>query len=237
MTEQSMTLGEEQRKVGVELDGGLLRAGVHPLAQMLMELEVERQIGAAKHQRSPQRRTRRNGYRERGWETRVGEIPLRIPRVRRGSYFPPLSPRRRAEEARLAVVQPAYGQGVSARKVDDLLQALGLTGIDKSKVSRVCKELDRVATAFRERRLTGGCPCVWLDAVYLKVRQDGRIDGDGGRHRCAGDRGLTLGFDLGAGEEKGFWLTFLRRLVRRGLRGVQLVTSRPRGAERECRGS
>lgn len=229
MTEASMTLGEYLRKVGVSLEGDFLREGVRLLAQLLMELEVEQQIGAAKHQRSPQRTTQRNGYREREWETRVGEIPLRIPKLRQGSYFPSLlSPRRRSEKALLAVVQQAYVQGVSTRKVDDLLQALGLTGIDKSKVSRVCKALDEVVTTFRERPLDDAYPYIWLDALYLKVRQNHRIVSLATVMaigvRETGERSV-LGFALGASEEEAFWLEFLRSLVRRGLQGVQLVIS------------
>jgi putative transposase len=229
MTEASMTLGEYLRKVGVELEGDFLQQGVRLLAQLLMELEVEQQIGAAKHQRSPQRTARRNGYRERDWETRVGEIPLRIPKLRQGSYFPSLlSPRRRSEKALLAVVQQAYVQGVSTRKVDELLQALGLTGIDKSKVSRVCKALDQAVTAFRERPLSDAYPYIWLDALYLKVRQNHRIISLATVMaigvRETGERTI-LGFALGASEEKAFWLEFLRSLVRRGLKGVQLVIS------------
>lgn len=229
MTELSMTLMEYLRKTGVDLDGDFLREGVRLLSQMVMELEVEQQIQAARYQRSPERITRRNGYRERGWDTRVGTIGLRIPKLRSGSYFPSLlEPRQRSERALLAVVQQAYIEGVSTRKVDDLLQALGLTGIDKSKVSRVCKELDQVVEAFRQRPLEGRYPYVWLDALYLKVRQNHRIVSVAVvvaiGVRETGEREL-LGFALGASEEKAFWQEFLRSLVRRGLKGVQLVIS------------
>jgi transposase-like protein len=154
---------------------------------------------------------------------------LRIPKVRHGTYFPSLlNPRRRSEKALLAVVQQAYIQGVSTRKVDDLLQALGLTGIDKSKVSRICKELDSVVEAFRNRPLTDGYPYLWLDALYLKVRQNHRIVSQAVviaiGVRTSGDREI-LGFDVGASEDEAFWLQFLRQLKQRGLREVQLVTS------------
>jgi transposase-like protein len=159
----------------------------------------------------------------------VGEIPLRIPKLREGQYFPSLlEPRRRAEKALLAVVQAAYVQGVSTRKVDELLQALGLTGIDKSKVSRICRELDEFVEAFRNRPLEGSYPYLWLDALYLKVRQDHRIVSQalvvGIGVKDTGEREI-LGFSLGQSEEYAFWLDFLRGLVRRGLKGVQLVTS------------
>jgi len=186
-------------------------------------------IGAGPYERSDGRKTYRNGHRQRTWETRVGEIPLQIPKLREGTYFPSLlEPRRRSEQALLSVIQTAYVQGVSTRKVDDLLRALGLTGIDKSRVSRICKELDGVVEAFRNRPLEGSYPYLWLDALYLKVRQDHRIVNQalviaiGVRE--TGDRDI-LGFSLGASEEYAFWLDFLRSLSRRGLQGVQLVTS------------
>lgn len=199
------------------------------LAQLAVELEAEQVIGAGPYERSDGRKTYRNGHRQRTWETRVGEIPLQIPKLREGTYFPSLlEPRRRSEQALLSVIQTAYVQGVSTRKVDDLLRALGLTGIDKSRVSRICKELDEVVGAFRNRPLEGSYPYVWLDALYLKVRQDHRIVNQalviaiGVRE--TGDRDI-LGFSLGASEEYAFWLDFLRSLSRRGLQGVQLVTS------------
>jgi transposase-like protein len=224
-----MTLLEYLRKVGVDLEGDFLSQGTQLLAQLAIEFEAEQQIGAGRYERSPERATYRNGHRERVWETRVGEIPLRIPKLREGNYFPSLlEPRRRAEKALLAVVQAAYVQGVSTRKVDELLQALGLTGIDKSKVSRICRELDVFVDAFRNRPLEGSYPYVWLDALYLKVRQDHRIVSQALivaiGVRDTGEREI-LGFSLGQSEEYAFWLDFLRGLVRRGLKGVQLVTS------------
>jgi transposase-like protein len=229
MANPTMTLMEYLGKVGVDLDGEFLSQGTQLLAQLAIELEAEQQIGASRYERSPARTTYRNGHRERVWETRVGEIPLRIPKLREGQYFPSLlEPRRRAEKALLAVVQAAYVQGVSTRKVDELLQALGLTGIDKSKVSRICRELDGFVEAFRGRPLEGSYPYLWLDALYLKVRQDHRIVNQALvvaiGVKDSGEREI-LGFSLGQSEEYAFWLDFLRGLVRRGLKGVQLVTS------------
>jgi putative transposase len=222
-----MALYDHLRKLGVDDD--FLREGVELLVQLLMELEVEEHVGADRYERSPERTTYRNGYRPRSWETRVGELGLRIPKVRQGTYFPSfLEPRRPAEQALLAVVQTAYVKGVSTRKVDDLLSALGLTGIDKSKVSRICRELDEQVTAFRNRPLEHAYPYVWLDALYLKVRQDHRIVNRalvvaiGVRE--SGEREV-LGFALGASEEEAFWTEFLRSLVTRGLKGVMLVIS------------
>jgi putative transposase len=229
MADPTITLLEYLRKVGVDLDGDFLQEGTRLLAQLAVELEAEQVIGAGPYERSDGRKTYRNGHRQRAWETRVGEIPLQIPKLREGSYFPSLlEPRRRSERALLSVVQSAYVQGVSTRKVDDLLRALGLTGIDKSKVSRICKELDEVVEAFRNRPLEGSYPYVWLDALYLKVRQDHRIVSQALviaiGVRATGDRDI-LGFSLGASEEYAFWLDFLRPLGRRGLQGVQLVIS------------
>ena len=234
------------RNVGLEPDERFLQEGLRRLAQAVVELEAAHQIGAGRCERTPERETYRNGHRERTWETRVGKIPLRIPRVRDGTYFPSLlEPRRRSEKTLLAVVQQAYVEGVSTRRVDDLLhivpmslrEALGLTGIDtpalaggarESRVSRICKELDEVVESFRNRPLEGTYPFVWLDALYLKVRQNHRIVSQalviaiGVRE--TGEREV-VGFALGASEEPAFWLDFLRTLVRRGLKGVQLVTS------------
>lgn len=229
MADPTMTLLEYLRKMGVDLDGDFLSQGTQLLAQLAVELEAEQQIGAGRYERSPARTTYRNGHRERMWETRVGEIPLRIPKLREGNFFPSLlEPRRRAERALLAVIQAAYVQGVSTRKVDELVQALGMTGIDKSKVSRICRELDQFVEAFRNRPLEGNYPYLWLDALYLKVRQDHRIVSQALvvaiAVRDTGDREI-LGVALGQSEEYAFWLDFLRGLVRRGLKGVQLVIS------------
>jgi putative transposase len=213
----------------MDLDGDLVSQGTQLLAQLAIELEAEQQIGASRYERSPGRTTYRNGHRERVWETRVGETPLRIPKLREGQYFPSmLEPRRRAEKALLGMAQAAYVQGVSTWKVDDLLQALGRTGIDKSKVSRIYRELDELVEAFRNRPLHGSCPYLWLDALYLKVRQDHRIVSQtlvvaiGAKE--TGEREI-LGFSPGQSEEYAFWLDFLRGLVRRGFKGVELVIS------------
>jgi putative transposase len=229
MTDPTIALKEYLYNIGMEKDADFLRQGVELLSQLLMEAEVEHQVGAKKHERTEKRSNYRNGYRQRSWETRVGEIELAIPKLRQGSYYPSLlEPRRPAEKALLAVVQEAYLKGVSTRKVDDLLKALGLTGIDKSKVSRICKELDHSVEQFRQRQLQESYPYVWLDALYLKVRQNHRVvnlamviavgvDEEGERH--------LLGFDLGGSEDEAFWLAFLRSLVKRGLKRVQLVIS------------
>ena len=149
MTNFRIALEELLRKSGVD-DVDFLREGVRVLAQGLMELEVSQQIGAERYERSSERSNYRNGYRERQWDTRVGTIDLQIPKLRKGSYMPSwLEPRRRAEKALVAVVQEAYIQGVSTRKVDELVQALGMTGVSKSQVSRLCAELDEVVEAFR----------------------------------------------------------------------------------------
>jgi len=229
MTEPTIALKQYLINIGLEEDADFLRQGIQLLSQMLMELEVDQQVGASKHERTPERKNYRNGHRQRTWKTRVGEIDLAIPKLRKGSYFPSLlEPRRPTEKALLAVIQEAYLKGVSTRKVDALLKALGLTGIDKSSVSRICKELDHTVEEFRNRPLQESYPYVWLDAMYLKVRQNHRVvslalviaigvDDTGERH--------MLGFDLGASEDEDFWLAFLRSLVKRGLRSVQLVIS------------
>ena len=225
--EMSMALVELLRKVDMDTD--FLREGVRVLAQALMELEVTQQVGAERHERSVERVGQRNGYRERTWDTRVGTIDLQVPRVRDGGYIPRLlEPRRRAERALLAVVQEAYVQGVSTRRVDALVQALGLQGISKSQVSRLCQELDREGEAFRGRPLEEVYPYVWLDATYIKVRQQGRVVPQALvlaiGVRMSGEREV-LGLDVGPSEEGAFWQQFLRGLVARGLHGVQLVIS------------
>jgi transposase-like protein len=227
--EMRMALETLLRKAQMEHDADFLRDGVRVLSEALMELEVTQYVGAERHERTPERTGQRNGYREREWDTRVGTIELRVPRVRDGGYFPSLlDPRRRAERALVGVVQEAYVQGVSTRRVDDLVQALGMAGISKSQVSRLCLTLDEEVERFRSRPLAGPYPYLWLDATYLKVRQDGRVvsmavviaigvNGEGQRE--------VLGLDLGPSEEGAFWLAFLRSLVARGLAGVRLAVS------------
>lgn len=229
MTDLSMALTELLRKYKTEKDEDVLRDGVTLLAHQLMELEVSEKAGAEKYERSADRATYRNGYRERDWDTRVGTIPLRIPRLRTGTYFPSLiEPRRRAERAVVSVIQEAYVHGVSTRKVDDLVRSLGMEGISKSEVSRLCSELDAGMKQFRDRRLESEYPYVWLDGKGVKVRQ--------GRHvenyvaivavgvTQSGQREI-LGFDVGPGESHDFWLGLLRSLTQRGLRGTRLVIS------------
>jgi transposase-like protein len=210
-------------------DVDFLREGVRVLSEALMELEVTRHVGAERHERTPERTGQRNGYREREWDTRVGTVELRVPRVRDGSYFPSLlDPRKRAERALVAVVQEAYVQGVSTRRVDELVQALGIGGISKSQVSRLCQALDAEVERFRTRPLVGPYPYVWLDATYLKVREPGRVVSRAVviavAVRSTGEREV-LGLDVGPSEDGAFWLQFLRSLVARGLGGVRLVVS------------
>lgn len=207
----------------------VLREGVRVLAELLMDAEVSTALGAERYERTEERVGNRNGYRTRRWDTRVGTIELRIPKITPGSFFPTLlEPRRRAEQALAAVVQEAYVKGISTRKVDDLVKALGIDGISKSEVSRICKELDRQVQEFRTRSIEGDYPYVWLDATYHKVREGGRVismatviavgcSADGFRR--------ILGVDAGPAESKAFWTQFLRSLVSRGLRGVKLVIS------------
>jgi putative transposase len=217
-------------KARIEHDADILREGVRLLSQALMEMEVEEHVGASRHERSPGRTGQRNGYRERSWETRVGTVELKVPRVRDGGYFPSLlEPRRRAERALAGVVQEAYVHGVSTRKVDELVKALGMTGISKSRVSELCEELDEEVERFRGRPLEGSYPYVWVDATYVKARQDGRAASTAvviavGVKAETGEREV-LGLDVGPSEDGAFWATFLRSLVARGLSGVRLVTS------------
>src|SRR5438105_8193853 len=210
-------------------DVDLLREMIGFAAQRLMALEVEGLTGAGHGERSAERINHRNGYRERDWETRAGTVELRIPKLRKGSYFPAfLEPRRMAEKALTAVIQEAYVQGVSTRSVDDLVKAMGMSGISKSQVSRLCEEIDGKVKAFLDRPIEGDWPYLWIDATYVKVRQAGRIipvavivavgvNSDGRRE--------VLGMDIGPSEAETFWTAFLRKLARRGLRGVKLVVS------------
>jgi transposase-like protein len=210
-------------------DADFLREMIGFAAERLMELEVQGLTGAGHGERSPERVNSRNGYRDRVWETRAGSVELKIPKLRKGSYFPGfLEPRRLAEKALTAVIQEAYVQGVSTRSVDDLVQAMGMTGISKSQVSRLVAEIDDKVKAFLNRPLEGDWPYLWLDATYVKARKNGRIvsvaviiavgvNSDGRRE--------VLGMAIGASEAETFWTDFLRSLTRRGLRGVKLVIS------------
>jgi putative transposase len=226
MTDDMMNL---QALLEKSSDAELLREMIGFAAQRLMALEVEGLTGAAHGERDPERINHRNGYRDRLWETRAGTVELRIPKLRKGSYFPGfLEPRRMAEKALTAVIQEAYVQGVSTRSVDDLVKAMGMSGISKSQVSRLCGEIDDKIKAFLNRPLEGDWPCIWLDATYLKVRQAGRIVSVAViiavGVNSAGRREV-LGMAIGASEAETFWTDFLRKLARRGLRGVKLVIS------------
>jgi putative transposase len=226
MTKASMALADLAEK-GADAD--LLREMIQYVAQRLMDLDVETLCGAAYGERSAERANSRNGYRERVWETRAGAVDLKLPKLRTGSYFPSfLEPRRTAEKALAAVIQEAYIQGVSTRSVDDLVKALGMSGISKSQVSRLCAEIDERVGAFLSRPIEGDWPYLWIDATYVKVRQAGRIvsvaviiavavNTDGVRE--------VLGMAVGPSEAETFWTDFLRSLTRRGLRGVKLVIS------------
>ncbi|HEX7326091.1 MAG TPA: IS256 family transposase [Rhodanobacteraceae bacterium] len=226
MTNEMMQL---QGLLEKSADADVLREMIGFASQRLMELEVSARTGAGYGEKNPARLVQRNGYRERDWQTRAGTVELQIPKLRSGSYFPSfLEPRRLTEKALTAVIQEAYIQGVSTRAVDDLVQAMGGTGVSKSQVSRLCVEIDARVGAFLHRPLEGDWPYLWIDATYVKVRQEGRIvsvavivavgvNADGRRE--------VLGLDIGASEAETFWTDFLRSLTHRGLRGVQLVIS------------
>lgn len=225
--EVSMALDDVLRKA--EAGEDFLREGVRVLAQALMDLEVSEHVGAMRHERSATRTDHRNGYRERRWDTRVGTIDLQVPRVRDGGFVPALlEPRTRAERALVAVVQEAYVAGVSTRRVDAVVKALGMTGISKSQVSRLCAELDAEVERFRTRPLTEAYPYLWLDATFVKAREAGRVVSQAvvvAVGVTASGVREVLGLDIGPSEDGAFWLGFLRGLVARGLHGVRLVTS------------
>src|SRR6188768_880117 len=226
MTDDMMSLRALLEKT---TDTDFLREMIGFTAQRLMELEIESLTGATHGERSPDRINHRNGYRERDWETRAGTVELRIPKLRKGSYFPGfLEPRRMAEKALTAVIQEAYIQGISTRSVDDLVKAMGMSGISKSQVSRLCEEIDVKVKAFLDRPIEGEWRYLWIDATYLKVRRGGRIvsvatiiaigvNADGRRE--------VLGMEVGTSGAEPIWTEFLRKLTRRGLRGVKLVIS------------
>jgi putative transposase len=230
MAETKRMTAEEVVGYLLEGDGlDFLRESLAWVVQQLMEAEVSELVGAARGERAPEERlTHRNGYRARPWATRAGELELAIPKIRRGSYFPSfLEPRRRSEQALVAVVQEAYVAGVSTRKVDQVVESLGLR-VSKSEVSRICAGLDEQVEAFRNRPLEGRYPYLWLDAKVEKVRDGGRVV-----RKClvlaygvheSGYREV-IGLDVGECETEAFWRSFLRELVERGLAGVELVVS------------
>jgi transposase-like protein len=224
MTDDRMALLDLIEK---RADSDLVREMLAFAAERLMDLEVEAKTGVPAGARSPERLNHRNGYRERAWDTRAGRIDLAIPKLRKGSYLPSfLEPRRTAEKALTAVIQEAYVHGVSTRAVDDLVKAMGASGISKSQVSRLCAEIDERVNAFLARPIEGAWPYLWIDATYIKAREAGRIvstaviiavgvNTDGRRE--------VLGIATGASEAEPFWTAFLRSLADRGLRGVKLV--------------
>jgi len=226
MTDDKIALRELLEKGS---DTTFLRDMIGFAARRLMELETDTICGAEHGERSADRRNQRNGYRDRDWETRAGTVELRIPKLRKGSYFPAfLEPRRLAEKALTAVIQEAYIQGISTRSVDDLVRTMGMEGISKSQVSRLCGEIDERVQTFLNRPIEGEWPYIWLDATYIKARRDHHIvsvavivavgvNTDGRRE--------VLGLTVGHSEAEPFWVEFLRSLARRGLRGAKLVIS------------
>jgi putative transposase len=226
MTEDRLALSELLQKSG---DGDFLKTVAEAVLQILMDADVEGLIGASRHERSADRLNYRNGYRDRTLDTRLGSLQLRIPKLRQGSYFPPfLEPRRTSEKALVAVIQEAWIGGVSTRRVEELAQVMGLSGISKSQVSKLCKDIDERVNAFLGRPLEGEWPYLWLDATYLKEREGGRIvsvaaiiavavNSDGRRE--------IVGLGVGPSEAEPFWSSFLKGLVKRGLKGVRLVVA------------
>jgi putative transposase len=223
-----MTIEEVVREVLRDEHGDVIRESVRAVAQELMEAEISELIGAQHGERTEDRATHRNGYRPRRWDTRAGEIELQIPKMRQGSYFPSfLQPRKRSEQALVSVVQQAYVCGVSTRRVDQLVESLGLR-ISKSEVSRIAGLLDEQVRAFRERPLEGRYPYLFVDAKIEKVRDGGRV-----QRKCVviahavheTGRREIIGLDVGEAETEAFWTEFLRSLVARGLVGVQLTIS------------
>src|SRR3982075_3168577 len=226
MTEETLPLAELLAKAG---DVDFLRSVAEAVVQLLMETDVEGLIGAGRHERSGDRTTYRNGYRDRTLDTRLGALQLRFPQLRHGSYSPPvLEPRKTSEKALVAVIQEAWVSGVSTRRVDDLVQAMGLAGISKSTVSKLCKDIDDRVGAFLDRPLVGDWPYLWLDATYLKQREGGRIVSVAAIIAVAANtegKREIVGLHIGPSEAETFWATFLKSMVRRGLRGVKLVIS------------
>jgi putative transposase len=224
-----MTAAQLADKLLQDEHADVLRESVAWMASQLMDAEVADRVGAELGERTPERTTHRNGYRPRAWDTRVGELELAIPKLRQGSYFPSfLEPRRRAEQALVAVVQEAYVNGVSTRKVDRLVAQLGIGGMSKDQVSRLCRGLDGQVRVFRERPLQGAYPYLWLDAKIERVREPGGV-----RHKALviaygvhqSGRREVIGVDVGEAETEAFWREFLRSLRARGLDGVRLCIS------------
>jgi len=226
MTEDRMSLNDLMQKAG---DGDFLRSVAETVLQMLMEADVEGLIGAGRHERSSERLNYRNGFRERTLDTRLGSLALRIPKLRQGSYFPPfMEARKTSEKALVAVIQEAWIGGVSTRRVDELVQAMGLSGISKSTVSKLCKDIDERVNAFLDRPLEGEWPYLWLDATYLKQREGGRIVSVAAIIAVAANtegKREIVGLHIGPSEAETFWSAFLKTLLRRGLKGVKLVIS------------
>ncbi len=243
MVETTMELSSWLRKQLEQASPDLLRAMVQDFAQALMGAEADVLCGAGYGERSPERVNIRNGYRERDWDARVGTIELAIPKLRQGSYFPDwlLQPRRRAEQAFVSVIADAYLAGVSTRRVEKLVQQLGVERMSKSQVSRLAKSLDRIVEDFRTRPLEGApYPYLVLDALEVKCREGGRTVNVCVVHAVAVNRDgfrESLGLDVVTTEDGAGWLAFLRSLVARGLAGVRLVTSdaQPGAAWQRCR--
>jgi putative transposase len=210
-------------------DTDTLRDMITVMSHQLMEMEITARTGAGHNEKTPERLAQRNGYREREWLTRAGSVELKIPRLRTGSYLPFfLEPRRLAEKAMTAVIQEAYVQGVSTRAVDDLVKAMGGSGISKSQVSRLCEGIDETVKTFLERPLEGDWPYLWLDATYVKVHRGGHVVSMAAIIAMAVNtdgRKEILGLEIGLSEAETFWTEFLRKLKRRGLKGVKLVIS------------
>jgi transposase-like protein len=226
MTDDRLPLAELMAKTG---DGDFLRTIAESVLQIIMEADVDGLVGAGRHERSGDRTTWRNGYRDRSLDTRLGTLNLKIPKLRTGAYFPGfLEPRKTVEKALVAVIQEAWIAGVSTRRVDELVQAMGMSGISKSSVSKLCKDIDERVHAFLKRPLTGDWPYLWLDATYLKVREGGRIVSVAAIIAVAvnteGKREI-VGLHIGPSEAEVFWSDFLKDLARRGLTGVKLVIS------------
>jgi putative transposase len=226
-------LGKYLEAEDADLD--LPRAMLQAFAEALMSAQASAQCGAAYGERSGERENSRNGYRHRPWDTRVGTIELAVPKLRAGVYTPEflLTPRRRAEQALVAVVCQAYVEGVSTRRVDDLVKAMGIEGISRSEVSRLAAELDTTVGEFRDRPLdTGPYRYLWIDALTQRVREGGRVVNVSAVIATAANaegRREIIGFDIVTAEDTAGWTEFLRGLVARGLAGVELVISDAHG--------